>query len=70
MNSVTPDDEILEAGRRTYEAIKSAVLCARINLVRIDNRVAVMEVELIPPSLYFAYHPASSANFAEAVLRL
>jgi len=70
VKSVTPDDDVLEAGRRTYEAIPSAVLYARIDLVRIDNRVAVMEVELIEPSLYFAYHPASSTNFAEAVHRL
>ncbi len=44
---------------------------ARIDLVRLDNgQLAVMEVELIEPSLYFRMDQRAPANFADALERL
>jgi glutathione synthase/RimK-type ligase-like ATP-grasp enzyme len=44
---------------------------ARIDLVRLDNgKLAVMEVELIEPSLYFRMDERTPANFADALERL
>ena len=44
---------------------------SRIDLVRLDNgTLAVMEVELIEPSLYFRMDERAPANFADALERL
>lgn len=44
---------------------------ARIDLVRLDTgKLAVMEVELIEPSLYFRMDERAPANFADALERL
>lgn len=44
---------------------------ARIDLVRLDNgTLAVMEVELIEPSLYFRMDVRAPANFADALEQL
>ena len=43
-------------------------LQARIDLVRLpDGALAVMEVELIEPSLYLRMHPDAPARFADAI---
>jgi len=43
-------------------------LYARLDLVRINGRLAVMEIEMIEPFLYFDHFPASVARFADVVL--
>lgn len=41
---------------------------ARLDLVRLDGRLAVMEAELVDPILYFQHAPEGAARLAEAVL--
>jgi glutathione synthase/RimK-type ligase-like ATP-grasp enzyme len=56
------------------EAILAAVgfdlLYARLDAVRIDGRLAVMELELIEPMLYLGLAPGSAERLAAAVLQL
>lgn len=71
IQSLTPDDALREAAQRAVEAAGrltgSPLLYARPDLVRLaDGSWAVMEVELIEPSLYFPYDAASPERFAEA----
>ena len=52
-------------------AIDTILLYARVDLVRLpDGTPAIMELELIEPSLYFAYNERSPQRFAEALDRL
>lgn len=67
--------EIVDAAARAVAAAEDAggadgsLLYARADLVRWADGWAVMEVELIEPSLYFAYDDASPARFADAFVR-
>lgn len=43
-------------------------LYARLDLVRVDGRLAVMEAELVDPILYFQHAPQGATRLAEAAL--
>lgn len=63
-------DELRELSDRVLAAITPAPLQARIDLVRLDDgSLAVMEVELIEPSLYLRMHPEAPVNFVDAIER-
>ncbi|HYW52171.1 MAG TPA: hypothetical protein VE861_16260 [Gemmatimonadaceae bacterium] len=63
--------ELRDMADGVLAAITPAPLQARVDLVRLDHgTLAVMEVELIEPSLYFRMHPQAPANFADALERL
>jgi glutathione synthase/RimK-type ligase-like ATP-grasp enzyme len=65
---VTPDAATRAAAERCLAAIGEPLLYARIDLIRLaDGRMAVMEVELIEPSLYFDQDPAAASRFANAL---
>ncbi len=51
------------------DGAEGPLLYARADLVRWDGGWAVMEVELVEPSLYFAYDDASPVRFADAFVR-
>ena len=59
-----------EARRAVREAVAitgADLLYARADLVRLDDGAwALMELELVEPSLYFPWDPASPAHFADA----
>lgn len=67
--------DLVDAATRAVSAAEDAggadapLLYARADLVRWDGSWAVMEVELVEPSLYFAYDDASPARFADAFVR-
>lgn len=70
LHSVIPDADLLSAAQRVCEAISGMPLYARVDLVRLtDGQPALMEVELIEPSLYLAHDPHATERFAEAILR-
>jgi hypothetical protein len=57
-----------DAAGATLAAIAERPLQARIDLVRLDDgSLALMELELIEPSLYFRMHEDAPKNFADAV---
>jgi hypothetical protein len=63
-----PQHDLLVAGNKAITAIVEDTLYARVDLVRLtDGRPAVMELELIEPSLYFNYDAESPDRFARAL---
>lgn len=68
IRSAQPSPEILAVGARTLEAIDHRLLYARVDIVELhDGSFAVIELELIEPSLYFPYDDQSPRRFAEAL---
>lgn len=70
---VEADAELTSAGSAVIDAmlgiVGEAPLQARVDLVRLDDgRLAVIELELIEPSLYFRHHPDAARRFATATL--
>jgi glutathione synthase/RimK-type ligase-like ATP-grasp enzyme len=61
-----PEESLLKAGQDTLNAIPDKLLYARLDFVRHEGGFAVMEAELIEPSLYFNLDPGSPARFARA----
>ncbi len=60
----SPDD--LAQAEAIVAALPFDLLYARLDLVRIGNRLAVMELELIEPMLYFDHAPAAAGRLARA----
>ncbi len=59
------------AGRRVIDAVNQDLLYARVDLVRLKTgQPALMELELIEPSLYFAHDPQAAVRFAKELDRL
>jgi glutathione synthase/RimK-type ligase-like ATP-grasp enzyme len=66
--SVEPEQHLLEAGEQAVVALPGAPLYARIDFVRNDaGKFALMELELIEPSMYLRTNEAASATFARAI---
>lgn len=67
----TPDSDLLAAGQCVINAIGEELLYARVDLVRMPaGDPALMEVELVEPSLYFSYDSESANRFAHALDRI
>lgn len=63
---IEADAALIAAGQNTMQAIGQKLLYARVDLVRMpDNSFALMELELIEPSLYFNMDPHSAERFAD-----
>ena len=68
---VTPHEDLVRAGNQAIAAIGTTLLYARVDLVRLTSgQPALMEMELIEPSLYFDQDPNSAAIFAEEFTRM
>ena len=72
--SITPESNLLQAGERSLATLQKCghaiPLYARVDLIRLEETVdgfAIMELELIEPSLYFNMDDASAQRFAEAI---
>jgi glutathione synthase/RimK-type ligase-like ATP-grasp enzyme len=62
------DAALLAAGKRVLDAIDAELLYARVDFVHLSTEeLAVIEIELIEPSLYFAYDEQSPVRFAAAL---
>ena len=71
---ITPEQPAADV-RRVADAVIAAMgrplAQARVDLVRLgDGTPALMELELIEPSLYFRTDPRAPDNFADALLKL
>lgn len=64
LQSVEPEPCLLELSRAALAAIPEPTLYARVDWVRTANGFALMELELIEPSLYFNMNAQSAARFA------
>lgn len=66
LKTVEPEDELVRQAKISLEAIDSMPLYARVDFVRYGETFALMEAELIEPSLYFNMDAESPARFAKA----
>ncbi len=67
LKSVNPSEQQLVSAKFILDKIEPLPLYARIDLVRAeDNQFALMELELIEPSLYFNMDNESPDRFADA----
>jgi hypothetical protein len=65
--SITATPDMLHAAQQALAVIAEPLLYARVDLVRLDDgSLAIMELELIEPSLYFNMDLAAANRFAEA----
>ncbi|MGB1263106.1 MAG: ATP-grasp domain-containing protein [Cognaticolwellia sp.] len=67
--SITPEPALVAVAEQTMQAITNlhgALLYVRIDFVRYNNSFALMEAELIEPSLYFNMDANSPQRFANA----
>lgn len=69
LQPVIPDATMLQACTRALEAMPTDSLYARVDLISYQNAWAIMELELIEPSLYFNLDSASQPRFVDAFLR-
>jgi glutathione synthase/RimK-type ligase-like ATP-grasp enzyme len=68
IKSVNPSAQQLEIGRRAINSIGESLLYARVDLVELgNNQWALIELELIEPSLYFPYCAEAPSRFAKAI---
>lgn len=70
LTSVQPCEDMLTAARHSLAALPEDVLYARIDLVRHNNEFAVIEIELIEPSLYFNMDANSPQRFVDAFVEM
>lgn len=68
LTSVQPTEEMLTQARHTMAAMPDDALYARIDLLRCKEEFAVMEIELIEPSLYFNMDENAAQCFADAFI--
>ncbi|MDX1586820.1 MAG: hypothetical protein R3222_08750 [Balneolaceae bacterium] len=65
LTSVEPETKLLQRAQQTMKNLKPQPLYARADYVRTgDDDFALMELELIEPSLYFNMDPESPERFA------
>jgi glutathione synthase/RimK-type ligase-like ATP-grasp enzyme len=71
ISSYAADESLCQAAQETLAAVDCELLYARVDLVILDDgSPAVIELELIEPSLYFPYDDQSPQRFAEALDRM
>ena len=70
LHLIEPDQTMLDAALRALDAMPEQALYARVDLVRCKGEWALMELELIEPSLYFNLSPSSPQKFVDAFLAM
>ncbi|WP_076012079.1 ATP-grasp domain-containing protein [Alteromonas abrolhosensis] len=68
LHLISAVQEQLDIAQKALSAMPCNALYARVDLVRQDNQWAVMELELIEPSLYFNLDEQSPLRFVEALV--
>jgi glutathione synthase/RimK-type ligase-like ATP-grasp enzyme len=70
IESCHPDADLLELASACLQCVPECLLYARVDMVRLPNGLpAIMELELIEPSLYLAFDFDSPSRFAAAIGR-
>lgn len=70
IRAIEPDAELVQAATRVMRALDEVPLYARVDLVRLpDGGLALIELELIEPSLYLSYDSDAPERFAAAMDR-
>ena len=66
LKTIEPEASLVEAAKQALIAIDEMPLYARVDFVRTTSGFALMEAELIEPSLYFNMDESSPERFAKA----
>ena len=70
IRTIQPAPDIIACAERSLLSCPQPLLYARVDLVRLPaGQPAIMEIELIEPSLYLSFDPQSPARFADCILR-
>ena len=70
MSVATASPETLQFAQEVLDAgDASSALYARVDLCRLEDSWAVMELELTEPSLFLIYHPEAALQLAQAILK-
>jgi hypothetical protein len=65
---INPNEELLKTAEKVMSTLPEKPLYARVDLVRTpQNSFALMELELIEPSLYFRFDSTSPKVFAQTI---
>ena len=67
---IAPDSALLRQAQQVVDAIGGPWLYARVDGCVVEGELRLMELELIEPSLYLAYHPEAPRRLAQAVANL
>ncbi len=67
IRGIQPTPELLTAGEKTLKLINPKPLYARADFVRVQDKFALMELELIEPSLYLRMDEDAPHRFARAI---
>ena len=71
LSAIEADTELLRAAEGILSTVGQKLLYARVDLVLLeDGAPALMELELIEPSLYFSYAPRAATRFAETLVEM
>jgi glutathione synthase/RimK-type ligase-like ATP-grasp enzyme len=68
LQSIEPSKDMLTLALKTLHALPQSSLYARIDMLETVKGLAIIEVELIEPSLYFNMDEASPKRFANAIV--
>jgi len=68
LTRVEPEPALRKLAEQTLATIPYPCLYARVDFVRYQNSFALMEVELIEPSLYFNINAGAAARFTDAMV--
>ena len=69
--AIDPDPLLVRRARDVLDAVGGRLLYARVDCVRTsEGDLALMELELIEPSLYFRMDAEAPRRFAHALLRM
>lgn len=68
--TIQPNDDLLQQAELVLSKIPEKLLYARVDGIVIDNKLHLMEIELIEPDLYFDLANGARERFVEAFLRV
>jgi len=70
IRTIQPAADIIACAERSLQSCPQPLLYARADIVLLPaGQPAIMEIELIEPSLYLSFDPQSPARFADCILR-
>ena len=68
LTQVEPEPWMIKEAQRILEATHfDKLLYARVDVIKRNNKLYVMEIELIEPYLYFSYYPQAAQTFVNAI---
>lgn len=65
---IEPEPDEMELAKATLECVGENLLYARVDVVRSEeDKVCLMELELVEPSLFLDLNPQAASSFADAI---